>query len=72
MSNRTAEFDTTAGTFRVELFEDRAPGTTKNFIDLVEKGYYNGLVFLTEVDFRLPCSVLIDWISTRRPLGAAT
>ena len=45
MANRTAEFDTTAGTFRVELFEDRAPGTTKNFVDLVEKGYYDGLVF---------------------------
>jgi cyclophilin family peptidyl-prolyl cis-trans isomerase len=45
MSNRIAEFETTAGTFRIELFEDRAPGTTKNFIDLVEKGYYDDLIF---------------------------
>ncbi len=45
MANRTAAFDTTAGTFRIELFEDKAPGTTKNFIDLIEKGYYDDLVF---------------------------
>lgn len=45
MANRIAEFDTTAGTFRIELFEQRAPITTKNFIDLAEKGFYDGLVF---------------------------
>ena len=45
MANRIAEFETTAGTFQVELFEERAPTTTKNFADLVEKGYYDGLVF---------------------------
>ena len=45
MSNRVAEFDTTHGTFKVELFEQRAPATTKNFIDLIEKEYYDGVVF---------------------------
>jgi cyclophilin family peptidyl-prolyl cis-trans isomerase len=45
MANRTATFDTTAGTFKVELFEDKAPITTKNFIDLIEKGFYNGTIF---------------------------
>lgn len=45
MANRIAEFDTTAGTFKIELFEARAPKTTRNFIDLVEKGFYDGLVF---------------------------
>ena len=43
--NRIAQFDTTLGTFKVELFEDRAPKTTKNFIDLAEKGFYNGVIF---------------------------
>lgn len=43
--NRTAQFETTLGTFKVELFEDRAPKTTKNFIDLAEKGFYNGVIF---------------------------
>jgi peptidyl-prolyl cis-trans isomerase A (cyclophilin A) len=45
MANRTATFDTTAGTFKVELYEDKAPVTTKNFIDLANKGFYNGTIF---------------------------
>jgi cyclophilin family peptidyl-prolyl cis-trans isomerase len=45
MANRTAHFKTSQGDFSIELFEDRAPGTTKNFIDLAEKGYYDDLVF---------------------------
>jgi cyclophilin family peptidyl-prolyl cis-trans isomerase len=36
MANRIANFDTPMGKFRVELFEDKAPVTTKNFIDLIE------------------------------------
>jgi len=27
------------------LFEERAPRTTKNFIDLADKGFYDGVVF---------------------------
>jgi cyclophilin family peptidyl-prolyl cis-trans isomerase len=45
MANRSVRFDTTAGSFRAELFEDRAPITTKNFVDLVEKGFYDGISF---------------------------
>lgn len=45
MANRTATFDTTAGSFKIELYEDKAPVTTKNFIDLAEKGFYNGTIF---------------------------
>jgi cyclophilin family peptidyl-prolyl cis-trans isomerase len=43
--NRTAKFETNQGTFSVELFEDKAPVTTKNFIDLIEKGFYDGVIF---------------------------
>lgn len=43
--NRTAKFETNHGTFSVELFEDKAPATTKNFIDLIEKGFYDGVIF---------------------------
>lgn len=43
--NRTARFETNHGAFSVELYEDKAPMTTKNFIDLVEKGFYDGLIF---------------------------
>jgi peptidyl-prolyl cis-trans isomerase A (cyclophilin A) len=43
--NRIAKFETSAGNFSVELFEDKAPLTTQNFITLVEKNFYDGLVF---------------------------
>jgi cyclophilin family peptidyl-prolyl cis-trans isomerase len=45
MANPTVAFDTSHGTFRVELFQDRAPKTADNFRTLVEKGFYDGLVF---------------------------
>jgi len=45
MANRSALFRTNMGEFRIELFEDRAPKTTKNFIDLAEKGFYDGVIF---------------------------
>ena len=48
--NRIAVFDTNKGQFTVELFEDKAPQTTKNFITLVEKGFYNNLIFHRVID----------------------
>ena len=45
MPNRIAKITTNLGLFKVELFEKRAPTTTKNFIDLAENGYYNGIIF---------------------------
>ena len=45
MANRTAKIQTNHGTFSIELFEERAPGTTKNFIDLADKGFYDGVIF---------------------------
>ena len=45
MANRTATIETNHGTVKIELFEDKAPITTKNFIDLAEKGFYDGVVF---------------------------
>jgi len=43
--NKTAEFNTNMGNFRIELFIDKAPLTVGNFIKLVDKGFYNGLIF---------------------------
>lgn len=48
--NRIAVFETNQGQFQIELFEDKAPITTKNFITLVEKGFYNGLIFHRVID----------------------
>lgn len=50
MANRIAEFRTNKGNFAVELFEDRAPITAGNFIDLVEKGFYDGVIFHRVID----------------------
>lgn len=48
--NSVAVFETSQGTFKVELFEDKAPKTAKNFIDLVNKGFYNGIIFHRVID----------------------
>ena len=43
--NRTATIETSKGPITIELFEDKAPITSANFIDLVERGFYDGLSF---------------------------
>ena len=45
MPNRHAIIETTMGTIDIELFEDKAPLTTANFIKLAEQGYYDGIIF---------------------------
>jgi cyclophilin family peptidyl-prolyl cis-trans isomerase len=45
MANRKAVFETNKGKFILELFEDKTPITTGNFIKLVSQGFYNGLIF---------------------------
>jgi peptidyl-prolyl cis-trans isomerase A (cyclophilin A) len=50
MANRHAHFVTSKGDFRLELFEDKAPITTGNFIQLTESGFYNGLIFHRVID----------------------
>ena len=45
MANPTAVFDTSLGTFEVEVFQDKMPITAKNFIDLAKSGFYDGLHF---------------------------
>ncbi|VVB84478.1 Cyclophilin type peptidyl-prolyl cis-trans isomerase/CLD [uncultured archaeon] len=43
--NRIVTIETNKGTIKFELFEKEAPITTKNFIDLAQSGFYNGLIF---------------------------
>lgn len=42
---KTAEIHTKRGVMKIEFFEKDAPNTVKNFIDLANDGYYNGLTF---------------------------
>lgn len=40
-----AVIHTEKGTMKVTFFDEDAPGTVKNFIDLSKKGFYDGLTF---------------------------
>ena len=50
MANRITVIETNLGTIELELFEDKTPITTKNFIDLAEKGFYDGVIFHRVID----------------------
>lgn len=41
----TVVFETTQGNIEFKLFPDVAPKTVENFVGLVNKGYYNGIIF---------------------------
>ena len=45
MSNPIVTFQTTAGTFKAELYPEVAPNTVNNFISLVKRGLYDGTIF---------------------------
>jgi len=45
MANPRVSMKTSRGEMVIELFADAAPNTVKNFLDLTNKGYYNGLSF---------------------------
>jgi peptidyl-prolyl cis-trans isomerase B (cyclophilin B) len=40
-----AHFDTDRGPIRIELYPDKAPLTVANFVNLAQRGFYNGLNF---------------------------
>jgi cyclophilin family peptidyl-prolyl cis-trans isomerase len=43
--NKVAEIHTSAGQINIRFFADVAPNHVKNFIDLANKGFYNGTKF---------------------------
>ena len=45
MDNRIVVLETNQGTIEIRLMPEVAPKACENFIKLVEKGYYNGLIF---------------------------
>jgi len=62
--NRIAVLETSKGTIKFELYEDKAPITTANFIKLAESGFYDGLIFHRVIDNFV--------IQTGDPLGNGT
>ena len=46
MSNPIVTFEMVNGkTFKAELYPDKAPNTVNNFLSLVKKGFYDGIIF---------------------------
>lgn len=44
-ANSKIELQTSMGNIVVELFDEKAPVTTKNFIQYINESHYNGLIF---------------------------
>jgi len=42
---KTVEIHTRRGVMKIEFFEQDAPKAVQNFVDLAEKGFYDGLTF---------------------------
>ncbi|MBE5740712.1 MAG: peptidylprolyl isomerase [Clostridiales bacterium] len=46
MNNPIVTFEMENGkTFKAELYPEKAPNTVNNFLSLINKGFYNGLIF---------------------------
>jgi len=50
IKRQTAVFETSMGTFKIELYNDLAPNTVKNFTNLIKKKYYDGIIFHRVID----------------------
>jgi cyclophilin family peptidyl-prolyl cis-trans isomerase len=44
-ANPVVVMETSYGTIKIELFEDQAPVTAKNFLDYVDSKHFDGLIF---------------------------
>lgn len=49
-SETIAVMETSMGTIKIKLYTNEAPITTQNFIDLVNKGFYDGIIFHRVID----------------------
>ena len=47
---KKAVITTNLGVMEIGLYTEKTPKTTQNFIDLAEKGFYNGLIFHRVID----------------------
>ena len=44
-ANKEVVFETTKGNITLEMYPDIAPKAVENFVGLVKKGYYDGIIF---------------------------
>lgn len=45
MGNARIRFETSLGNFAVEIYEDKAPASAKNFLQYVRDGFFAGTIF---------------------------
>ncbi|RLI71989.1 peptidylprolyl isomerase [Candidatus Heimdallarchaeota archaeon] len=45
-----AILETSKGTIELELFDEETPNTVKNFVSLIQQGFYDGLTFHRVID----------------------
>ncbi|NHJ06093.1 MAG: peptidylprolyl isomerase [Candidatus Heimdallarchaeota archaeon] len=45
-----AILETNKGVIELQLYDEETPNTVKNFVSLIEKGFYNGLTFHRVID----------------------
>jgi len=50
MANPIVQVETSEGTIQLELFEDKAPQTVKNFLKYTDEGFYAGTIFHRVID----------------------
>ena len=50
-ANPVVVIDTNYGPIKVELFEDKAPITVKNFLTYTDEQFYDGLIFHRVIDY---------------------
>jgi len=59
------------GTVKIELYPDMAPNTVKNFIRLIQRGYYNGKTF-TDIEDGLVRAGLTETTNATDTSGSST
>jgi cyclophilin family peptidyl-prolyl cis-trans isomerase len=50
VTRSAAIFETSMGSFKIELFNDLAPKTCRSFMDLAERNFYDGTIFHRVID----------------------
>ncbi|MCK5491808.1 MAG: peptidylprolyl isomerase [Candidatus Omnitrophica bacterium] len=56
MEGKNVFLETTKGTIEIELMTEIAPKTCENFVGLIEKKYYDGIIFHRVIkDFMIQC-----------------
>ena len=60
------KMQTSQGEIHIELFEDEAPNTVSNMIELSEQGFYDGLVFHRVINDFMIQGGMSSWQRNRR------